>query len=216
MDKRFIAAAHRTDEIIRVLLDAGFDMSDPTSIWHIDLPSNISFDSGACRLVVWDDDYCDYVVKFPRSKYDERYCQREAELYAEAEKLHIEEAFAWCRCIYEPNDMIEDMGIYAMEFVECDAERLSDASYDSAYHQYCDAQNLDPSDKEVQAEYDNSYYDSDKENDYLYDLFLSKLNCNSADVDSFVVSHDINDLHCGNMGIRGDVYVLTDYAGYGW
>ena len=217
MDKRLVAATERVDNIMEQLLNAGADMEDPVSIYHVELPSNLSYNSGACRIVVWDNNYDDFVVKFPISNAEEKFCRREVELYARAQELHIDEAFAWCDCIYEPNTALSGIGVYAMEYLDCDEEEISSKTFDSAFRYYCEDQGLDPTDEKVRKDYEWDVYDCDEANDYLYDLFMTKLDEKKrTSVDEFISDNDINDLHAGNMGFRNDMLVICDYAGYGW
>ena len=54
------------ERIIDMVRSAGFDITDPYSILNADysmFPYDMEYSNGASRLVIWDSDYCDYVIK---------------------------------------------------------------------------------------------------------------------------------------------------------
>ena len=98
----FIAAQRIMDMIDSV----GIDLSDPRYFvesggWNYELPDDFMWANGASRLVIWDGDYCDYVVKIPLNECDEKYCKREVEIYNAAIKEGLSDHFAWCTCYSE-------------------------------------------------------------------------------------------------------------------
>jgi hypothetical protein len=97
---RFTEAYNRISKLMEILYHCDFNIDDPWSIEHIDLPSNIHYEMGATRLVVWDEDNRDYVAKIALTDEDEKYCVHEVELYNAAVKAGLEAHFGWCAEIY--------------------------------------------------------------------------------------------------------------------
>ena len=215
MDNRCKEAKVRVDAIFQELEELGFDVYRPLSINDIELPSHLGYDYGVCRLVVWDCNYCDYVVKFPIDSSDIKFCEKEVDIYKDAEEEGVEEAFAWCKCIYAPEEI--GNGIYVMEYVNCNEDEISDEVSESAYRRYCEDYDREVDDDDAREEFFQDYYGEDEMDD-LYDMFLNGLRDWQLrnKVDTFVSEQDINDIHCGNVGYRDNQLVLCDYAGYGW
>ena len=64
---RINEAAMAADRIINMIECAGFDITNPNSILdypnYMNLPDGMQYAYGASRIVIWDEDYCDYVIK---------------------------------------------------------------------------------------------------------------------------------------------------------
>lgn len=215
MSKSFEAflAAQR---ILDTLESYEINIQDPESIINMDyeyIPKEIHTNYGASRLVIWDDN-CDYVIKVPLSMFDEKFCQREVEIYAAAVDKGLEQHFGWCECFIEPTS--SSLGIYVMEYLDGYEDEVYDGAWSYAYRTYCEENHLDSSSEEVAEDYANTY-DSDNDNDILIDYLKSDMTDNEATLfDRFVSKWHINDLHVGNYLMRNNKLVICDYAGWHW
>lgn len=141
----------------------------------------------------------DWVVKFRLIGEEHDYCEREYQNYLAAKAAGLEYYFA------EILPLCERCGImfYAQECVDCDesvdssiVDKLQ-ARYDSRGEEY----DMDSLWCEVEDE-----MDSYERTLLLYD---------NEELSRFVHDNRINDLHCGNFGIKGDRYVMIDFSGFG-
>lgn len=210
---RFNEAYNRVYKLMDILNGCNFNINDPWSIECIDLPSNIRYDMGATRLVVWDDENHDYVAKIALSDDDEKYCIHEVELYNAAEEAGLAAHFGWCAEIY----CYGTKSVYAMEFLDCNYDKFDTLTYEWGYENYCREEKIDSSLDSSKEQYSNYYWGSDLHCNIVLDWFEEQLSKNIVALfDSFINSHDIDDIHAANIGYRGDKPVLCDYAGYGW
>ena len=93
---RYLEACMAAERIINAVECAGYDLSDPNAIIHDGwggFLGDLQFAYGASRLVIWDEDYCDYVIKVALGKSFEKYCKREVEVYAAAVKEGLQDSF---------------------------------------------------------------------------------------------------------------------------
>ena len=210
---RLEAATIRTNEIMDMLLNVGFNINDPMNIDYLGLPSNFMYDSGASRLVIWDTNNLDYVVKLPLRPEYERYCIHEVELYHKAVEAGVEAQFGWC----EEIDNYGEITAYAMEYLDCDYDGISDTTYTWGYERYCSEQKLDSSLESSHKQYNSYYWDTYEDSNLLLDWFEDHLiKPVAAAFDKFINEYEINDIHPGNVGYRGSEVVLCDYAGWNW
>lgn len=215
MKTKLELATERTMAIIKQLVECGFDIENPNCA---DLPDGLYMADGACRVVIIDECHPDFVIKFGWNKSDDKYCKKEAELYEAAEKKNLGKYFAWTHYICD----CWGRAIYAMEYLDCDEETISEKSSDYCWELYCEDNSIDTEDEDG---YDYSYRDEfwDSYNDtsdmtygvfrYLCSMISAK---DAVALDQFIWDNDINDLHEGNWGLRGTELVMCDYAGYGW
>ena len=209
---RFNEAYNRISKLMGILNGAGFDINDPWSFESIDVPENIKFATGATRLVIWDAENPDYVAKIALSEEDEKYNLHEVELYQAAEREGLGEHFGWCAEIYDYGVR----SVYAMEYLDCDYDQIYSESYQWGYENYCYEQDLDINTEDSREAYEDYFWKSGTCDNLVFDWFEDKLlKPMVAKFDRFVYEHDINDIHSGNVGYRGNVLVLCDYAGYG-
>lgn len=210
------AAAQR---IINKVYAAGFDITNTESFlehaWKI--AGDINYNSGASRLVVWDDE-CDYVVKVARGEDLERYNKHEVEIYNAAVEEGLQHNFGWCACYIEPSqDEGYIPGIYVMEFLDGDEDDVCNDAYDYGYRSYCESNGLDMNSQEVAEDYDSIRYEDDDTLGELMNFLEAGMSTKEiASFETFLCKWDINDLHSGNMLYRGDRLVICDYAGWGW
>jgi len=210
---RFNEAYNRISKLMNILNGAGFDINDPWSFESIDVPENIKFATGATRLVIWDEENPDYVAKIALSEDSEKYNIHEVELYQAAEREGLGEHFGWCAEIYDYGAR----SVYAMEYLDCDYDQIDSESYQWGYENYCYEQDLDVNTEDSREAYEDYFWKSGTCDNLVLDWFEDKLlKPMVAKFDRFIYEHDIDDIHSGNVGRRGNVLVLCDYAGYGW
>jgi hypothetical protein len=216
MDRR-IEAFEAAQRIIDECVDYGFDLTDPESILKLgrrgQYPCGLYMNWGATRLVIWDE-YEDYVLKIAIQDYYEKYNAHEAEIYwaAEGEGNGVSESFAWCDCYIEPT--VDAPGIYVMEYVNCDEDRVIDDSYTYGYKRFCEDNGYDPDDEESADAYSDYYYE---DSDEILDYFMSDMSDKERQIFwTFFSEWRIHDVHCQNIGFRGNKPIICDYAGWGW
>lgn len=210
---RLEAATIRVNEIMNTLFEAGFNINEPMNIDYLELPWNFMYDSGASRLVIWDMGYLDYVIKLPIRPEYERYCIHEVELYHKAVEAGVEAQFGWCEKIGD----YDGVPVYAMEYLDCDYDEISDATYTWGYEKYCSEQKIDSSLESSRKQYNSHYWDTYEDSSLLLDWFEDHLiKPVAAAFDRFINECEISDIHPGNIGYRDTEIVLCDYAGWDW
>ena len=209
-------ATERTKSILAQLEGTGFDMDDPWGTDH-NLPDNLEIESGATRFVIWDTNYNDFVIKFSDEERYEAYSAKEAEVYHKAEEKGVEKYFGWIHFICN----YQNHAVYAMEYLDCDEETISNKSYEYNWKEFCSEENIDDDEdtrnSSYRYEFDEAYMDCNN-GDYgvLNYLFSEITNEDMIKLDHLIYDEDVNDLHEGNFGFRGNQLVICDYAGYGW
>ena len=217
---RYLVACHAAERIINAVESAGLDLADPHSIidacWEGTV-SGINYAYGASRLVLWDEDYCDYVIKIALDSSYEKYCQQEVAIYESAVKEGVADSFAWCACYAEPtyaDGEIDAPGIYVMEYLNCNEEEVYDDAWTYGYKEYCRSHGLDDSN------YDNADdYDDWKQDDNI-GLVLDLLESTMDDkyrrtFEIFMCKWNISDIHNANVSSTVPMKIV-DYAGWGW
>jgi len=161
--------------------------------------SEVYMASGASKIAFWVDE-SDSVFKMGFNKLRCDYCGLEAEYFAEAKRLGLDEFFAstefvmWCN----------NIGVYVAERAEVSFERLSSDLYEKLKSDGMD---------------EDTISDTINEADCCCE-FMDWLVPYYADTDKasklfeFLNESDINDLHSGNIGYIGNRLVLIDYSGY--
>lgn len=216
INEAFMAA----DRIINAIECTGIDLSNPDGFFQYSeyLPSNIQFDSGVTRLVFWDTDYCDYVIKIALNQKYEKYCQHEVEVYAAAVDEGVSDSFAWCTCYSEPveEEEVYVPGIYVMEYLDCNEEAVSDSAWSYGYKKYCEERGIDGSDWEATDDYNEWRWDEGEETvlDYMESMMSTEY---LKTFEVFMRKWWINDIHEANVSFANDGrLVIIDYAGWGW
>lgn len=218
---RINEACMAAERIINAVECAGYDLSDPDTIIHDGwggFLGDLQFAYGASRLVIWDEDYCDYVIKVARGKSCEKYCKREVEVYAAAVKEGLQDSFGWCMCYSEPVEEEDNYvpGIYVMEYLDCNEDEVADDAWTYGYKEYCRSHGLDDSNYDNADEYNDwncdedecmylEYFESEMDSDYLraFEVFIGKWR--------------ITDLHNANFSCgKPSEMKIVDYAGWGW
>ena len=159
--------------------------------------NGMSFADGATKAVFISFDF-DWVIKINLPGERNDYCARECENYRLAEERGLAYYFAATEYLGE----FEGVHFYAQEYVNCD-EGVDSEIYNS-----------------LRARYKSS--DNDVDDDCLWDEVEEldaeervELLYNDDALVRFIWECRINDLHCGNFGIKDDHYVMLDYSGFG-
>lgn len=211
MEQRLIPARERTDKIMKLLFKKGFDPFNIGDIETLGLPANIEWAYGATRLVVWDWDYPDFVVKIPLGTDCFKYCDKEVGLYQASLVDGVDRYFAWTEFV----DFYHDWPIYAMEFVDCDQDSIEDSVYTSAFENWCAETGSDMDDDDAKYEFSDYFYD--EVCDFIYDWIYNQIGSLEAKaLESFINVNRINDIHCQNVGFKDGQIVIVDYASFGW
>ena len=220
---RINQAAMAADRIIDMLECAGFDITDPNSIIsypnYMNMPGSMTYAYGASRIAIWDEDYCDYVVKIALDEKYEKFCQHEVEVYEAAIKEGLADTFAWCMCYAEPqyNDEgeYEVPGIYVMEYVDCNEDVNSDEIWKYGYSQYCKERGLDSSSYDYADDYDE--WNCEEDDGLVLDYVESQMSDEQRRLfNVFMMKWWISDIHNQNIGHIGNRIVILDYAGWNW
>ena len=200
------------------LEDPYCDISEINSIESLmrngEHPDNIQWAMGCSKIVIWDADFPDYVLKMALRDEDDHFCDREYENYCYAEEQEAEEAFAWMACIYSKHQLGTERSIYAMEYIECDEDIIGSNSYDYALSNYCRDRGIEE-DEDSREEFYYYWSRNLDDNEMVMDFALNSWSMALRQkVEQIIFDRDINDLHSGNMGYRGDQLVLVDYSGW--
>ena len=218
INEAFMAATR----IVNMVESAGFNITDPFSIINYatssNTPDEMRYSYGASRLVIWDDDYCDYVIKIALHEGYEKYCQHEVDIYNAAVKEGFADKFAWCACYAEPclDEDFYNPGIYVMEYVDCNEDEVEDTTWKYGYEQYCSLNGLDSSDYNSADAY-NDWNQGDTEDmvlDYMESLMSPEYR---RAFEVFMCKWWITDIHSQNVALKPDGnMVIIDYAGWNW
>lgn len=220
---RINQAAMAADRIIDMLECAGFDLTDPNSIIsypnYMNMPGSMTYAYGASRIVIWDEDYCDYVIKIALDEKYEKFCQHEVEVYEAAIKEGLADTFAWCMCYAEPQygdeGKYETPGIYVMEYVDCNEDVNSDEIWKYGYSQYCKERGLDSSSYDYADDYDE--WNCEEDDELVLEYVESQMSDEQRRLfNVFMMKWWISDIHNQNIGHIGNRIVILDYAGWNW
>lgn len=216
INEAFMAATR----IINEVEGAGFNISDPYSIINGSYeywPDYLQYSYGASRLVIWDTECCDYVLKIALNEDYEKYCQREVEIYQAAVREGMADNFAWCMCYAEPcmDDDFYNAGIYVMEYVDCDSDTVYDSAWRHGYEEYCEMKGFDSSLYDHCDEFDR--WNCAEEEDMILECIGASMSDNTFKMfNRFLYDWRVSDIHSENAGFLNGKMVLTDYAGWGW
>ena len=173
--------------------------------------------SGATKFVIGDGN-CDYVIKFGPWVDEFDYCEREVEVYEEAENRGFADKFAWTDFLfdYHFNESI-CLPVYVMEWCQCSYDMIDDEMDDWHYTKYCSSHNIQKSDDALE-KYLNSAERcgdcSERMLEWAFDCWGGTYTPKNEFV-CFMREMFINDLHAGNWGWHNNKLVLVDYSGYG-
>jgi len=166
---------------------------------------------GETKAVFWNEDDCEYVIKFPFIAYENfDYCKAEVRNYREACKAGLAKRFAWCDKLMDYNGF----PIYIMEFCDCDDYGFQDEITDM-YISHEKSYRAEHPDDEYEEDPEDMCYDTSTDDavwDFLEDVYPSdEINALAA----FCVSNYISDVHSGNIGRKNGEIVIVDYSGFG-
>lgn len=184
---------------------------------------------GATRCCFGFNNDTEYVAKFQLDGEECDYCAREAIISKDAEKCGFGDFFAKCEHLLDYTlsygKTNRTIRIYVMEWCCCSYDAVSDDSYNYHYTKFCEDNNLDASSD------DSRDLFSDEEERRASDDENSESNIGMIeyakstwgiideklihDLIEFMRDWEINDLHAGNWGYKGDKLVMVDYGGYG-
>ena len=183
------------------------DAADNLGIWT---------SSGATKFVIGDD-YNDYIIKFSPYTGGYNYCQREVDVYHEAEKKGLANRFAWCEFLfnYEFSEGYS-IPVYVMEYCQCSYESISDEVDEYTFQKYRSDLGLEDSDETRDRYYSERNYESQSEEmiNWAFSCWGIERGVHE-DIVRFMRSMYINDIHPGNWGWTKNGLVLVDYSGYG-
>ena len=216
---RYLKACQAAERIINDVVASGFELCDAESIirnGYSYLPDHIQYAYGASRLVLWDVEYCDYVVKIAQDEHCEKYCQHEVEIYEAAIKEGVADSFAWCACYREPDWDEGEPGIYVMEYLDCNEDEVYDDAWCHGYKEYCRSHGLDASNYDNASQYDN--WNKSDDSDLVLDLLESNMSNEYRRMfEVFMCKWEITDIHQGNISCLCDGHrKIVDYGGWGW
>lgn len=185
----------------------------------VNLPGDLNAAVGATRIVFWDAEERDYVIKIGLTPTDEEYCAKEVAIYNAAVEENAEEAFAGIQLIYDGNtyfdDVLLDRGIYAMEYFDCDEDEIASSSTFAAWRRYCEENEIDINDSAAYDRfYDDLFYDAQAISESIIDFAIEtswspEL---SRKVLNIINTFEINDLHSGNWSMNDGRMVIIDYG----
>ena len=191
------------EDWIRDTLESGADVSSDSGISDCYIFSDGNCDvyiaGGASKVAFWTDE-SDSVFKMGFNKLRCDYCGLEAEYFAEAKRLGLDEFFAGTEFVMYCNGI----RIYKAERAEVSFEKLSSDLFDKLKSDGMDESTIYDTIDEADSccEFINwllPYYTNEDKVNELFD---------------FLNENSINDLHSGNIGYIGDRIVLIDYSGY--
>lgn len=162
------------------------------------LRNGYDYADGATKCVFMYDGLDSWVIKCRYPGMERDYCARECENYALAEEAGFGFYFAATEFLCE----VDGIAFYVQERVDCD-ESVDCLIKDRLQCDYEDS---------------NTPYDEDSLWEEVEELdAYSRIMLLYGDeaLARFICERRINDLHCGNFGIRGDSYVMVDFSGFG-
>ena len=214
---RYLQACQAAERLINEVSAAGFDLCDSENIirnGYQYLPNYIQYAYGASRLVIWDDCYCDYVIKIAQDENCEKYCQHEVEIYQAAVEEGVADSFAWCACYAEPDWDNGMPGIYVMEYLDCNEDEVYDDAWTYGYKEYCRSHGLDDSNYDNADEYDS--WNEGEDVNMVLDLLESDMSSEyRRTFEIFMCKWEITDIHNANIS-SSYPHKIVDYAGWGW
>lgn len=162
---------------------------------------------GVTRVVIVPD-WLDWVVKvnFMGSGITQNYNALEDQHFQLAVEAGLDRYFAATYFI----DKVEGIEVYAQEKVKVDEESVSSSFFEYTLENYYrQAREEEDEDAVNEAAWEESI--GLENEDRIYAMIEDG---GAEELVNFVFENDINDLHSGNWGYRGDEPVLIDYAGY--
>lgn len=182
--------------------------------WRYNLSkSSFEVNWGSSKGVIFDPDL-PYVLKIPFDFYTSRarnYCEIEYENYQAAKDFpEILDRFAWTDFLFA----YRGYPIYIMEKVDCDDEEILSRAFNSSYSTFCERNNF-LSKKEKLVVFSDLFHCYYSPREQMNDLLINQIGAARTKLFwDFCDEREINDLHGGNWGLRGNDLILVDYSGY--
>lgn len=200
--------------------DRGHEVFEELDIW---------MSCGATRCCIGLNSDTEYVIKFQLDDEACDYCAREASISKDAEKCGFGDFFAKSEPLFDYtftyNDEDRKIKVYAMEWCHCSYDDVSDDSYNYHYSKFCEDNNLDASSDDSRDlfsdEEERRACDDENSESNIGMIEYAKSTWGILDEDflrdliKFMRDWEINDLHAGNWGYKGNKLVMVDYGGYG-
>lgn len=219
-----------------------FSIEDEDSLsYGYNAPRNISMYCGVTRGVISDSNW-DEVVKFDLDTYEDEVspCAAEVNIYEAAVAANLSKCFAKPRylgtyvktvkayptsLIYEHDDgdtcydlsessfcrMVDELGLSEEDMREITI-KLPLYAYEKANNIGFTCDEYEDEEGEIAKSYDSPLMERAEE---VAASFVHEYGeIVYAELSSFLLEWNVNDLHCGNIGWIGKRFVLIDYAGY--
>lgn len=208
------------------------------SIDDVNVPKNVHLYFGATRGCIVDDDF-NYVVKFDidEDSWNDSVCHREADIYSRAVRSGVARYLASCVYLgtftktiqfYHYDDIDQHMDWRDYNFTEFNDEfmkheddfgNIVSITINVPLYAYPKADYFSMDTSGASAE---TYNCARRINSPLRErnlslaiVFIEQYGEEAyVDFTEFMVEENINDLHCGNVGMVNGSFVLIDYAGY--
>lgn len=196
------------------------DIFDELDIW---------MSCGATRCCFGFNNDTEYVAKFQLDGEECDYCAREAQISRRAEQYGFGDFFAKSEHLLDytlkHDKTTKTISVYVMEWCCCSYDTVSDNSYNYHYAKFCEDNNLDASSDDSRDLFsdEEERRASDDENSESNFGMIEYAKSTWGIIDEkflhdfieFMRDWEINDLHAGNWGYKGDKLVMVDYGGYG-
>jgi len=178
-------------------------------------PSHIFGDFGMTKAVLYDA-AIPYVIKIPlvNGGNSINYCEKEYQNFLKAKEIpEIVNCFAWCCYLFD----YCGIPIYVMEKVDCNTRKISSYAFDAAFEYFRAKEGATEDSDEYKLLLDQfteeffSWDDSAKNEILLENQWTERVYELFGD---FCWENDINDLHTGNFGFKGNTLVVIDYSGF--
>lgn len=165
---------------------------------------------GVTRVVIISDQL-DWVIKvnFISDNTTPDYNELERDHFQSAINAGLDQYFA--AMYYVEN--IDGIEVYAQEKVRADEDSVSSSFFEYTLENYYNKVNYEQEGVTEDEVNDAAWEESIglENEDRIYAMITDGM---AREVVDFIFENDINDLHSGNWGYRGDEPVLIDYAGY--
>lgn len=192
--------------------------------WCYNLPKlPFKIDWGSSKGVISDPDF-PYVLKFPFDFYRSHarnYCEIEYQNYQDAKDFpEILDRFAWADFLFT----YKGYPVYIMEKVNCDGDEILSRAFDFSYSSYCKKNESILSlakhktgdfEKKILSDFSDLFHCYYSPREQMSDLLIEQIGAARTKLFwDFCDEREINDLHSGNWGLRGNDLILVDYSGY--
>lgn len=183
--------------------------------WRYELPKlSLETNWGSSKGVIFDPDFPDYVIKFPFDFHTSRarnYCEIEYDNYQAAQNFpEILDRFAWMDFLFT----YKGYPVYIMEKVDCNDTEILSRAFNLSYSSYR-KENKSIPEKEMLKDFSDLFHCYYSAREQMSSFLIDQIGeARTKLFWDFCDEREINDLHSGNWGLRGNDLVLVDYSGY--